>query len=66
MENYFFLKNYGISEGAVSHNVFYHQPLPITRRQVGFILIIILSPLIAGSIFILQVVIFILQNVIFI
>ena len=36
VENYFFLKNYGISEGAVSHNVFYHQPLPITRHQERF------------------------------
>ena len=24
------------SEGAVSHNVLYHQPLPITRYQVTF------------------------------
>ena len=24
------------SEGAVSHNVLYHQPLPITRYQVRF------------------------------
>ena len=29
VENYFFLKNYGTSEGAVSHNVLYHQPLLI-------------------------------------
>ena len=36
MENYFFLKNYVTSEGAVSHNVLYHQPLPITRYQVRF------------------------------
>jgi hypothetical protein len=34
VENYFFLKNYVTSEGAVSHNVFYYQPLPITRYQV--------------------------------
>ena len=33
VENYFFLQNYGTSEGAVSHNVLYHQPLPITRNQ---------------------------------
>ena len=33
VENYFFLKNYGTSEEAVSHNVLYHQPLPITRHQ---------------------------------
>ena len=31
MENYFFLENYIISEGAVSHNVLYYQPLPISR-----------------------------------
>ena len=36
MENYFFLENYGTSEGAVSHNVLYHQPLPITRHQKRF------------------------------
>ena len=36
VENYFFLENYGTSEGAVSHNVLYHQPLPITRYQVRF------------------------------
>ena len=36
VENYFFLENYGTSEGAVSHNVLYHQPLPITRHQVRF------------------------------
>ena len=33
MENYFFLENYATSEGAVSHNVLYYQPLPITRSQ---------------------------------
>ena len=43
MENYFFLENYGTLEGAVSHNVLYHQPLPITRHQVDFMRIIILS-----------------------
>ena len=43
MENYFFLENYGTSEGAVSHNVLYHQHLPITRHQKGFMQIIILS-----------------------
>ena len=32
----FFLKNYATSDGAVSHNVFYYQPLPITRYQVRF------------------------------
>ena len=36
MENYFFLKNYVTSEGAVSHNVLYYQPLPITRNQERF------------------------------
>ena len=36
MENYFFLKNYATSEGAVPHNVLYYQPLPITRYQVRF------------------------------
>ena len=36
VENYFFLKNYVTSEGAVSHNVFYYQPLPITHYQVRF------------------------------
>ena len=37
-KNYFFLENYlkFTSEGAVSHNVLYYQPLPITRNQVGF------------------------------
>ena len=33
---YFFLENYIISEGAVSHNVLYHQPLPVTRYQERF------------------------------
>ena len=36
VENYFFLENYVTSEGAVSHNVSYHQPLAITRYQEGF------------------------------
>ena len=36
VENYFFLENYGTSEGAVSHSVLYYQPLPITRYQVKF------------------------------
>ena len=36
VENYFFLQNYGTSEGAVSHNVSKHQPLPITRHQERF------------------------------
>ena len=31
-----FLENYGTSEGAVSHNVLYYQPLPDTRHQVKF------------------------------
>ena len=35
--NYFFLENCVTSEGAVSHNVLYHQTLfPITRHQVRF------------------------------
>ena len=42
MENYFFLENYVTSEGAVYHNVLYHQQLPITYYQ-GFMLIIISS-----------------------
>ena len=36
MEDYFFLENYVTSEGAVSHNVLYYQPLPDTRYQVKF------------------------------
>ena len=36
VENYFFFKNYITSEGAVSHNILYYQPLPITRNQVRF------------------------------
>ena len=36
MENYFFLENYVTSEGAVSHNVLYYQPLSITCYQVRF------------------------------
>ena len=36
MENYFFLKNYATSEGAVSHNILFYQPLSITRHQVRF------------------------------
>ena len=36
VENYFFLKNYSTSEGAVSHNVLYYQQLSITRYQVFF------------------------------
>ena len=36
VETYFFLENYVTSEGAVSHNVLYHQPLPITPYQVRF------------------------------
>ena len=31
VENNFFLKNYLTSEEAVSHNVLYYQPLPITH-----------------------------------
>ena len=36
LENYFFLENYGASEGAVYHNVLYRQPLPITQHQERF------------------------------
>ena len=35
VENYF-SQNYVTSEGAVSHNVLYHQPLPITHHQESF------------------------------
>ena len=35
-ENYFFLRNFVTSAGAVSHNVFYYQPLPITHNQERF------------------------------
>ena len=31
-----FLENYVTSEGAVSHNVLYYQPLPVTLNQVRF------------------------------
>ena len=34
--NCLFLKNYITLEGAVSHNVFYHQQLSIARCQVRF------------------------------
>ena len=33
VENYFFLENYVTSEGAVSHNVLYYQPLHVTRKS---------------------------------
>ena len=36
VEIYFFLENYVTLEGAVSHNVLYHQPLPITRYHERF------------------------------
>ena len=36
MENYFFLKNYITSEGAVSHNVLYYQQLSVAPYQVSF------------------------------
>ena len=32
----FFLENYITSEEAVSHNVLYYQPLPVTHYQVSF------------------------------
>ena len=35
VENYFFLKNYVTSEGAVSHNVLYYQQLSIACYQVS-------------------------------
>ena len=34
--NYFFFEKYVTSEGAVSHNDLYYQPLPITRYQERF------------------------------
>ena len=36
VENYFFLKKYITSEGAVSHNVLYYQQLSVARYQVSF------------------------------
>ena len=36
VENYFSLKKYVTSEGAVSHNIFYYQQLSITHYQVRF------------------------------
>ena len=36
VENYFFLENYGTSEGAISHNVLYYQQLSIACYQVSF------------------------------
>ena len=36
VKNDFFLENYITSEGAVSHNVLYYQPLPITSYLVRF------------------------------
>ena len=36
VENYFFLENYVVSEGAVSHNVLYYQQLSIACYQVSF------------------------------
>ena len=32
VETYSYLENYVTSEGAVSHNILYYQPLPITRK----------------------------------
>ena len=34
--NYFFLENYVTSEGAVSHNVLYYQPVPTSCNQERF------------------------------
>ena len=36
MGKYFFLENNVTSEGAVSHNVLYYQPLPITCNSERF------------------------------
>ena len=36
VRNYFFLKNYVTSEGAVYHNVLYHKQLSIACYQVSF------------------------------
>ena len=36
IKNYFFLKNYVTSEGAISHNILYYQQLPIAYYQVSF------------------------------
>ena len=36
VENYFFLENYLTSDKAVSYDVLYYQPLPITCYQVWF------------------------------
>ena len=36
VDYYFFLENYGTAEGAISHNVLYHQPLPIIRHKERF------------------------------
>ena len=36
VKNYFFLKNYVTSEGAVSHNILYYQQVSIARNQVSF------------------------------
>ena len=36
VRNYLFLKRYNTSEGALSHNVLYHQQLTIAYHQVGF------------------------------
>ena len=33
-ENYFFPQNYVTSEGAISNNVLYYQPIPVSRFQV--------------------------------
>ena len=43
MRNYFFLKIYATSEGAVSHNVLYYQQLSNAHYQVSFKLIFVLS-----------------------
>ena len=43
VENCFFLENYGTSEGAVSQNVLYYQPLsPLLVTKKGFMVITII------------------------
>ena len=42
VRNYFSLKNYVTSEGAISHNVLYYQQLSIALYQVKFFMITII------------------------
>ena len=39
LRNYFFLKNYIPSEGAISHNVLLYQQLSVARYQVTFFML---------------------------